>query len=113
MDQETPIADTAQEKVFVLRNHPSVILSNLIKTAAIIAFIVIINISNITDKGEIQIRWWYLIFGVAFFAFMTFIFWRRWYLTTYTFDDTEIYVKRDTIFKSDTASLTGLTRCCA
>lgn len=102
MDPETPEETTAQDSVIVLRNHPTVILSNLITAAIVIAFVVVINIGNIKpESGEIEIQWWYLLPAIGVFLFITFIFWRRWKLTTFTFNDNEIYVKRDTIFKSE------------
>ncbi len=84
---------------FVLRNHPSVIIKNLVRSLFAVAFVILVNIRNFIHDGQLVLELWMFLPGLILFAALAFIFWRIWALTTYTFGDTEILVKRDTVFK--------------
>ena len=82
----------------VLRNHPTVIIGNIVTSLLVVGFIVLVNLRSIEEGGLVfNIRW--VLVGLLILAGLTFIFWRRWKLTTFTFGPTELTVKRDTIFK--------------
>ena len=84
----------------VKRNHVSVIFGNLISVFLVIGFILLVNLNNLKDT-EVPIDYRLIGLSIALLLGLIFIFWRRWKLTTYTFTENELYVKRDTIFKHE------------
>ena len=98
MDEKNTGPVEGLEERPVLRNHPSVILGNLITVGAVLIFVAIIWASNgvlsLIEDPKAFVLLIILLIGLCF------IFYRRWKLTTYTFGDTEITVDRNTVFKN-------------
>ena len=98
MDEENTGPINGLEERPVLRNHPSVILGNLITVGITLVFVAIIwsgnGLSSLLQDTKV------LVPVAMLFLISCFIFYRRWKLTTYTFGDTEITVDRNTVFKN-------------
>ena len=58
----------------VLRNHPTVIIGNIVTSLLVVGFIVLVNLRSIEEGGlEFNIRW--VLVGLLILAGLTFIFW--------------------------------------
>uniref|UniRef100_UPI0037DCC45D hypothetical protein n=1 Tax=Candidatus Methanarcanum hacksteinii TaxID=2911857 RepID=UPI0037DCC45D len=72
----------SDERVF--RNHPSVILKNVVSTIVFIGFLILINMGSVEegDQGDIGLIVYILAAIAAMVALLSFYFWKK---TTYTF----------------------------
>lgn len=96
-DEESAMPENTGGQI-VLRNHWSVIIGNILSAVITVGIMLFITALNFSEKGlDYGERW--VVIGIILVGSLTFIFWRRWKLTTYTFGDTEITVDRDTVFK--------------
>jgi len=105
VDGETPEAPRIGEETFVLRNHPSVIFGNVVKTIVFFLLVILVNSANMDvdlSKGREKLGDYRIILiAVAILIWLVILFWRRWKLTTYTFSPTELTVRRNTLYKKD------------
>ena len=89
----------AEDRVF--RNHPSVILRNVVSACLFIGLMVLLNIGSMTEGEEGGWEIYVLVVLVAVaavVAILSFYFWRK---TTYTFTSEEIIIRVDTTFKKE------------
>ena len=89
----------AEDRVF--RNHPSVILRNVVSACLFIGLVVLLNIGSMTEGEEGGWEIYVLVVLVAVaavVAILSFYFCRK---TTYTFTSEEIIIRVDTTFKKE------------
>ena len=88
----------SDERVF--RNHPSVILKNVVSTIVFIGFLILINMGSVEegDQGDIGLIVYILAAIAAMVALLSFYFWKK---TTYTFTSDELVIRVDTAFKKE------------
>lgn len=86
-----------------LRNHPSVILGNVIAWSIIIWVTLGSMLSGVMADGGLDSTTtpFLAAFAIIVEAAMAFLFYRWWKLTTYEFLENEIHVRRDTILKKE------------
>ncbi len=81
----------------VFRNHPSVILRNVISACVFIGLIIVLNMgSSVGDGGWVPYVALVLVVVAAAVAVISYYIWRK---TTYTFTSEEIVIRVDTAFK--------------
>jgi len=81
----------------VFRNHPSVILRNVISACVFIGLIIVLNMgSSVEDGGWVPYVALVLVVVAAAVAVISYYIWRK---TTYTFTSEEIVIRVDTAFK--------------
>lgn len=81
----------------VFRNHPSVILRNVISACVFIGLIIVLNMgSSVEDGGWVPYVALVLVVVAAAVAVISYYIWRK---TTYTFTSEEIVIQVDTAFK--------------
>ncbi len=101
LDEQIPDEGRIGVQTVSMRNHPSVIVGNIISAAIAVGIILLLNVSRYVDDPQALLDPRFEIMCALLFAGLVFVFWRRWALTVYTFDENELTVKRSTVFKSD------------